>query len=168
MRCRIGQSRRSTSILLNTQKNMKSNRWFDHSNSLLSRLRLTAAATLLVAAGTMAFVALKSSSPPLLGKSDRPHHTMSPASLRLASQETLAGVQPGGTRSAVWPFHCQLGLSVGQCYDPYQMRHAYQIDSLIAAGFDGTGHTIVIVDAFQNPNLVARWLSTTLFTAFPR
>ena len=43
-----------------------------------------------------------------------------------------------------------------QCYDPYQMRHAYQIDSLINAGFDGTGHTIVIVDAFQNPTLVTQ------------
>jgi subtilase family serine protease len=34
------------------------------------------------------------------------------------------------------------------------MRHAYQIDSLIAAGYDGTGHTIVIIDAFQSPNIV--------------
>jgi subtilase family serine protease len=33
------------------------------------------------------------------------------------------------------------------------MRHAYGVDSLIAAGFDGTGHTIVIVDAFQSPGL---------------
>src|SRR4029077_4197730 len=35
-------------------------------------------------------------------------------------------------------------------------RHAYQIDSLISAGFDGTGHTVVIVDGFQNPNLVSQ------------
>ena len=42
------------------------------------------------------------------------------------------------------------------CYDPYQMRTAYQVDSLIAAGYDGTGHTIVIIDAFQNPNLVSQ------------
>ncbi len=45
---------------------------------------------------------------------------------------------------------------VGSCYDPYQMRTAYGVDSLIAAGYDGTGKTIVIVDAFQNPNLVAQ------------
>ena len=51
---------------------------------------------------------------------------------------------------------CQVGLSVGQCYDPYQMRHAYQIDSLINAGYDGKGHTIVIVDAFQSPNIVSQ------------
>jgi len=31
------------------------------------------------------------------------------------------------------------------------MRHAYGIDSQIAAGYDGTGRTIVIVDAFDYP-----------------
>ena len=36
------------------------------------------------------------------------------------------------------------------------MRIAYGVDSLIATGYDGTGKTIVIVDAFQNPNLVAQ------------
>lgn len=53
-------------------------------------------------------------------------------------------------------FSCQVGLSVGACYDPYQMRHAYNIDTLISAGFDGRGKTIVIVDAFQSPNIVAQ------------
>ena len=53
-------------------------------------------------------------------------------------------------------FTCQVvGLSPGAtCYDPYQMRHAYNIDTLINAGFDGRGKTIVIVDAFQSPNIV--------------
>jgi subtilase family serine protease len=53
-------------------------------------------------------------------------------------------------------FTCQVGLSSipgRQCYDPYQMRHAYGVDSLIAAGYDGTGRTIVIVDAFDDPFL---------------
>ena len=53
-------------------------------------------------------------------------------------------------------FTCQVGLIPGVvCYDPHQMRHAYKIDSLINAGFDGTGRTIVIVDAFQSPYLPA-------------
>jgi subtilase family serine protease len=53
-------------------------------------------------------------------------------------------------------FSCQVvGLSPGvTCYDPYQIRHAYNIDRLIGAGFDGRGKTIVIVDAFQSPNIV--------------
>jgi subtilase family serine protease len=51
-------------------------------------------------------------------------------------------------------FSCQVGLSTGACYDPYQMRHAYNIDTLINAGFTGKGKTIIIVDAFQSPNIV--------------
>ncbi len=43
--------------------------------------------------------------------------------------------------------------AVGACYDPYQMRHAYGVDSLIANGYDGTGKTIVILDAFNDPFL---------------
>jgi subtilase family serine protease len=34
------------------------------------------------------------------------------------------------------------------------MRRAYQTDTLIAAGYTGAGHTIVIVDAYQSPNIV--------------
>ena len=49
----------------------------------------------------------------------------------------------------------------------YQMRHAYQIDSLISAGYDGTGHTIVIVDAFQNPNLVSQVAFYNTFYGLP-
>jgi subtilase family serine protease len=51
-------------------------------------------------------------------------------------------------------FTCQVGLVSYTCYDPYQMRHAYGIDSLISAGFDGFGRTIIIVDAYQSPNIV--------------
>jgi subtilase family serine protease len=53
-------------------------------------------------------------------------------------------------------FNCQLGLSVGSCYDPYQMQHAYGIDALISAGFTGKGKTIIIVDSYQAPNIVAQ------------
>jgi subtilase family serine protease len=65
-------------------------------------------------------------------------------------------------------FSCQVGLSVGQCYDPFQMRHAYGADTLIAAGFDGKGKTIIIVDAFQNPNLVAQVASFNSFYGLPQ
>jgi subtilase family serine protease len=67
-----------------------------------------------------------------------------------ATRASVAGPQYG-------LFTCQIvGLSPITCYDPYQMRTAYQIDSVIAAGYNGAGHTIVIVDAFQNPNLVSQ------------
>ena len=55
-------------------------------------------------------------------------------------------------------FTCQVvGLNPGTtCYDPYQMRHAYNIDTLVNAGLDGRGKTIVIVDAYQSPNIVGQ------------
>src|SRR5436190_15577291 len=128
-------------------------------NRFTSLVRCVSAGTLLSAAAAMAFVAANPFAPTRLGKSDVKsvtpnNYAMSPASARLAWQETVAGVQPGSPQYGL--FGCQVGLSVGQCYDPYQMRHAYQIDSLISAGFDGTGHTVVIVDAFQNHNLVSQ------------
>jgi subtilase family serine protease len=64
-------------------------------------------------------------------------------------------------------FSCQVGQSLGQCYDPYQMRTAYGVDKLIAAGKDGTGKTIVIVDAFQNPNIVSQMTFFDNFYGLP-
>ena len=85
-----------------------------------------------------------------------PNHAMSPL-LRLGPQEAVVQVPAGVSAPNYLLRTCQVvgfpGV-VGQCYDPYQMRHAYQVDSLISAGYDGKGHTIVIVDAFQSPNIV--------------
>ncbi len=65
-------------------------------------------------------------------------------------------------------FTCQIvGLRASNCIDPYEMRHAYQMDSLIAEGYDGSGQTIVILDAFQNPNLVAQVATFDTFYGLP-
>lgn len=56
---------------------------------------------------------------------------------------------------------------VGTCYDPYQMRKAYGIDSLIASGFDGKGKTIVIIDAFQSPNIVLQLNTFNTYYGLP-
>jgi subtilase family serine protease len=65
-------------------------------------------------------------------------------------------------------FGCQVdNLQPPTCYDPYQMRHAYNIDTLINAGFNGSGKTIVIVDAFQNPNIVAELNTFISFYGLP-
>jgi subtilase family serine protease len=95
----------------------------------------------------------------------QPHHGKAPLLVvgPQADPANVAGPQYG-------LFTCQVGLSSipgRQCYDPYQMRHAYGVDSLIAAGFDGTGHTIVIVDAFQNPNLVSQIATYNAFYGLP-
>lgn len=65
-------------------------------------------------------------------------------------------------------FTCQvIGFTASNCIDPYEMRHAYQVDSLIAEGYDGSGQTIVILDAFQNPNLVAQVATFDSFYGLP-
>jgi subtilase family serine protease len=93
----------------------------------------------------------------------QPAMPASPMSIRLQTPETIDATPAGAGGPQYALFRCQVGLSVGACYDPYQVRHAYQIDSLISAGYDGTGHTIVIIDAFQNPNLVPQ---VAFFDAF--
>ena len=59
---------------------------------------------------------------------------------------------PGG--SAVH-FNCQdrpIDASQGlKCYGPAQIQAAYGYSGLLASGIDGSGKTIVIVDAFSNP-----------------
>jgi len=87
--------------------------------------------------------------------------------LRLASLESRATVTGMAGAPQYSLFSCQVGLSTGACYDPYQMRRAYQIDGLISQAFDGTGQTIVIVDAFQNPNLVAQVGTFNTFYGLP-
>ncbi len=64
-----------------------------------------------------------------------------------------ASVAPSEAGTDYGLFTCQVGRSAATCYDPYQMRRAYGVDKLINSGFDGKGKTIVIVDAFQNPNM---------------
>jgi subtilase family serine protease len=41
------------------------------------------------------------------------------------------------------------------CYDPSQIQQAYGVKPLLDKGKDGTGRTIVIVDAYQNPYIAA-------------
>ncbi|MFZ0917866.1 MAG: hypothetical protein WAN04_13300, partial [Candidatus Udaeobacter sp.] len=49
---------------------MKTPRWFSR-NRFFSLVRITSATTLLTAAAAMAFVAAKTSGPPILGKSNQ-------------------------------------------------------------------------------------------------
>jgi subtilase family serine protease len=85
------------------------------------------------------------------------HHRHSVAPFLVAGpQATPSGTTAGTVGAQYGLFTCQvIGLSPSTtCYDPYQMRAAYQVDSLINVGYNGAGHTIVIIDAFQSPNIV--------------
>jgi len=52
-------------------------------------------------------------------------------------------------------FHCQTPSAPLNCYGPTQMRNAYSIQPLIDNGLDGSGRTITIIDAFQNPTMAS-------------
>lgn len=60
--------------------------------------------------------------------------------------------QPAGSPTG-HVFGCQTHRAPGAivCYSPEQIRNAYHITPLLNSGIDGTGHTIVIIDAYQNP-----------------
>jgi subtilase family serine protease len=103
----------------------------------------------LVAAGLVASLTVASAGASLARSGVSPMFTMDKTPT-VAAGVTAPGSVGYGLRT------CQVGLSIGQCYDPYQMRTAYGVDKLIAAGFDGNGKTIVIIDAFQSPNIVSQ------------
>src|SRR5215813_15521463 len=119
---------------------MKTPRWLNQSRNV-SNPRIASAITLVSVAAAMAFVSVDPACPFLMGKANAKNitpgsHTMLPGAHRLASPETVAGI--GGPQYGI--FNCQLGAPFAnppgsQCYDPFQMRHAYQIDSLISSGF---------------------------------
>jgi subtilase family serine protease len=82
----------------------------------------------------------------------------------------ISAAPDAGTSSASGNYNlrvCQVGLSVGQCYDPYQMRTAYGVSSLIANGNDGTGKKIVIIDAFDDPYLQSNFDTFNSYYGLP-
>jgi subtilase family serine protease len=73
-------------------------------------------------------------------------HSITPAIANGAQYEPLAedlGVPRFGCQKTTPP----------TCYGPDQIRSAYNIQSVLDAGFTGAGRTIVIIDAFQSPTL---------------
>ena len=59
----------------------------------------------------------------------------------------------GGAAAMGMQLACQSPTAQARCYTPKQIQQAYDIAPLNAAGLNGKGHTIVIVDAFQSPTL---------------
>ena len=81
--------------------------------------------------------------------------TYSPMAIRADKAEIIPAVSPDATAHftcEVKPFDLSKGLF---CYGPAAIRTAYGVDQLLNAGFDGTGQTIVIIDAFGSPTIDA-------------
>lgn len=58
-----------------------------------------------------------------------------------------------GQPDATTTFPCQNPTYTIHCYGPRQIRAAYAIQPLLDLGVNGSGRTIVIIDAFQSPTL---------------
>ncbi len=76
------------------------------------------------------------------------------AALHSAPWSVNPQMQPAGTPTTAL-FGCQTnrGPNAIVCYSPQQIYQAFNINSLLNAGVTGAGHTIVIIDAFQNPTM---------------
>jgi subtilase family serine protease len=68
--------------------------------------------------------------------------------LSVASAATSAVGGPSDTNGCLHQFGFR-------CYRPAQLAHAYDLEPLRAAGVDGRGRTIVIVDSFGSPTIRA-------------
>jgi subtilase family serine protease len=109
----------------------------------LSNVRTTVAGSVaaLVAA---AFASVTAALPASAGTASPASHRMTPA-VAGAPHAVFQGVVQKSDPSV--HFGCQ---DTAGCYDPAQIRKAYGFDKLNA---EGTGRTIVIVDAFQSPTI---------------
>lgn len=90
--------------------------------------------------------------PVLLGGGAAPAvvaHAMTPAVGNSGQYQDLGTVEDLGSVH----FRCQAPGSPRPCYGPDQIRAAYDIQPLLNAHIDGTGTTIVIIDAFSSPTI---------------
>ena len=68
-------------------------------------------------------------------------------------------IHPAGAQSPAGTFSCQTrpmdGSAGPRCYQASQIQTAYNITPLLNRGINGTGRTIVIVDAYGSPTMAA-------------
>ena len=68
-------------------------------------------------------------------------------------------VYPAGAANPTGTFSCQNrpmdGSQGPRCYQAFQMENAYNVTPLLNRGTDGTGRTIVIVDAYGSPTIAS-------------
>jgi len=93
--------------------------------------------TLLGAAGTLSWFGLLAGAP-----------ASAAPTFRIGSQVKTEGQQPPTSAD------CLAAIGV-PCYSPQQIRAAYGVDSLINAGYSGTGQTIILIESYGSPTLAA-------------
>lgn len=88
-----------------------------------------------------------------------PGSTSSAAAARPGSMTPAVGAQPhyqrvGAATTDDIVFNCQKDVPA-TCFGPKQMRAAYGVDQLAKKGLDGSGRTIVIIDAYSSPSITS-------------
>jgi subtilase family serine protease len=110
--------------------------------------RGTVALVAIATAAAFAMLTAASSSHATIGS-----HSVSPAILGGGGKPAVSG--PQHLKPGAATFSCQGRPIDGSqgivCYSPGQIQQAYGYSGLLGSGVDGTGKTIVIVDAFSNP-----------------
>jgi len=113
-------------------------------SSGVSRVTITMF-TLLALFGSLSF--LTSGSAHASARAIKPHHVIAHP-ISLPTSKVASG-------SGQTQFKCQLPNAPFRCYSPQQIATAYSYTDLYKAGITGKGTTIVIVDAFQSPTILA-------------
>src|SRR5579884_3722922 len=80
--------------------------------------------------------------------------SVAPVTATVAPIPAVTGHVMANDRSAQPPSgsYCLANYDIA-CYTPQQIRSHYNLPALYGQGWDGTGRTIVIVDAFGSPTI---------------
>ncbi len=134
---------------------MKSTRWFNLPNPVLSHWRIAIAGGLFIAAGAMVGISIFSLVQPArtsVAKSAlapnlefAPLIVLAPDDSQTPTAGPFACVAPDGHPRSTF-FHC---------YTPANIYAAYGVDALHTEGTTGKGQTIVIVDSYGSPTVQA-------------
>ena len=135
------------------------------SRSTVSHRRTTLmASAVAVIAAALTGTAVTAAAPSAAAQTTRTPGASTPATSTSGSGFTPAiGAHPRYVRAGKPAVHgdqqvlfsCQLPTATLRCYGPDQIRNAYDIQPLLDKGVTGKGRTIVIVDAFNPPNVQA-------------
>jgi subtilase family serine protease len=83
---------------------------------------------------------------------DPPRQPTRPAAVRLVPGVLVVPMATGAGPPTTASCRADSGGAVA-CYQPFQLRAAYDLTALYAKGIEGKGETIVIVDAFGSPTI---------------
>jgi subtilase family serine protease len=91
----------------------------------------------------------------VLAAAPAPTHVRARAAVRIAPNVLVAPLQVTGNRPPTTAACKAATKGVVSCYQPFQLRAAYDLGPLYARGIEGRHQTIVIVDPYGSPTIRA-------------